>query len=242
MAEEIRLQKYLSRAGAASRREAERLMDAGRVSVNGRVASELGTRVVPGVDVVALDGVNVVFGEIRWIAFHKPVGVLTTRSDPHGDRTVYDVLPEEFAELKYVGRLDRPTEGLLLMTNDGDAAHGLQHPSREVEREYQVTVAGEMSDDVIWILRKGVELEDGLARPKLIKLVDRGPLQTILRLVMTEGRKREVRRMILTVGFGVQRLVRLRFGRVTLGALSAGEWRDLAPHEVQSLMGLTDRK
>jgi 23S rRNA pseudouridine2605 synthase len=240
--EEIRVQKYLSRAGRASRREAERLMAAGRVSVNGEVTTELGTRVVAGRDVVAVDGVVVEIQAKKWIAFHKPVGVLTTRSDPHGGRTIYDVLPEEFSALRYVGRLDRPTEGLLLLTNDGDAANGLLHPSREVEREYSVVVAGVMDEAAVNRLRRGVELDDGPARPKSVRVVERGELDTTLALVLTEGRKREVRRMLLAVNFGVQRLVRTRFGRVRLERLASGEWRNLSAFEIESLLDLSSLK
>ncbi len=142
MSEGVRLQKFLSRAGRASRREAEGLMRAGRVRVNGQVVTEMGTRVVPGRDAVELDGTPVTIPEAVWIAFHKPPGVLTTRRDPHGGQTIYDVLPSELGELRYVGRLDRDAEGLLILTNDGEAAHRLQHPSGEIEREYRAEVAG----------------------------------------------------------------------------------------------------
>lgn len=240
--EGIRLQKYLSRAGRASRREAERLMLEGRVRVNGKVTQELGVRVVPGRDLVELDGEPVTYGEVRWIAFHKPPGVLTTRSDPHGGRTVYDVLPPELGTLRYVGRLDRPTEGLLLLTNDGDVANGIQHPSRRVEREYLVVANGDVKSASLDALRTGVELEDGPARAASVRIVERSANHTTLRLVLTEGRKREVRRMLLQVGHGVHRLVRLRFGAVKLGDLEAGAWRDLRPDERQALVALAGSK
>ena len=231
----VRIQKYLSQAGRASRREAERLMLAGRVTVNGEVVTELGSKVVPGRDAVAVDGHPVEVAAERWVLFHKPPGVLTTRSDPHADRTVYDVLPDDLSGLSYVGRLDLDAEGLLLLTNDGDTAHALQHPSNEVEREYWVEVAGTVSDEATRRLQSGVELEDGLARARAIHGVRPGPVSSELHLVLTEGRKREVRRMLAHVGHPVLRLRRVRFGSVRLGELPRGAWRDLEPSEIQGL-------
>jgi len=217
-------------------------MLAGRVRVNGEVVRELGVRVVEGRDTVELDGELVTTAEVRWVAFHKPPGVLTTRSDPHGGKTVYDLLPPELGALRYVGRLDRPTEGLLLLCNDGDVANGLQHPSREVEREYLVVANGEVSQESLAALTRGVDLEDGPARAKSARIVERHALHTTLRLVLTEGRKREVRRMMLEIGHGVQRLVRLRFGTVELGDLEPGAWRELADEERKSLVALSAKR
>lgn len=233
--EAIRIQKYLSQAGRASRREAERLMEAGRVTVNGVVVTEMGSRVVPGQDVVAVDGEDVEPATERWIMLHKPPGVLTTRSDPHGGRTVYDLLPEELHGLTYVGRLDLDGEGMLLFTNDGDTAHGLQHPSREVEREYWLEVAGTVGDAAVRALRAGVELDDGPARAKDVLGVRPGDVTSELRIVLTEGRKREVRRMLAEVGHPVMRLRRIRYGPVTLGDLPREAWRDLTDEEVSGL-------
>jgi 23S rRNA pseudouridine2605 synthase len=234
----IRLQKLLSRAGRASRREAERLMLAGRVTVNGEVVTELGTRVVPGRDEVVLDGSPVTLSESRWLAFHKPPGVLTTRRDPHGGRTIYDVLPDEAAGLRYVGRLDRDAEGLLLLTDDGDLAHLLQHPSGEVEREYWLEVAGTVSRETVSRLRRGVRLDDGPARPRRVDLLQAGAITSSLTLVLTEGRKREVRRMMSEVGHAVLRLRRIRFGPIVLGDLEAGRWRELVGDELGALEAL----
>ena len=237
MSEGIRLQKYISRSGRASRREAEELMLAGRVRVNGEVASELGIRVVPGVDRVEVDGKAVTIPTARWVAFHKPVGVLTTRSDPHGGRTIYDVLPEELHELRYVGRLDRDAHGLLLLTNDGEEAHRLQHPSGEIEREYEVEVAGTVGAETIRELLGGVELDDGRAVARRAKILEAGPVVSRVAVVLTEGRKREVRRMMGAVGHPVLKLCRTRFGGVRLGELESGAWRDLSHAEVKALAG-----
>lgn len=210
-------------------------MQAGRVSVNGVPTTELGSRVDPGRDVVTVDGERVELAKTRWVLFHKPPGVLTTRSDPHGGTTVYDLLPDEVKGLRYVGRLDRDAEGLLLLTNDGDAAHALQHPSGEVEREYELEVAGRLTRKALDALVQGVELEDGLARAKGVTLLTAGDVTSTMRLVLTEGRKREVRRMLSAVGHPVLHLRRLRYGPIALGDLPRGSWRDLTDAELASL-------
>ena len=241
MTEGIRLQKYISRCGRASRRQAEVLMLAGRVRVNGELVSELGTRIIPGRDTVHVDDDVLELTALRWIAFHKPTGVLTTRRDPHGGLTIYDVLPEECSTLRYVGRLDRESEGLLILTNDGDVAHGIQHPSRQVERVYRVVVTGILVQSKCAALLRGVELEDGVARVNSVDVLDKDEFSTTIEVVLTEGRKREVRRMMNAIGHGVRRLVRIRFGPVKLGELPVGEWRDLDESEKNSLRTLAER-
>lgn len=232
----VRIQKFLSRSGVASRREAEDLMRQGRVRVNGEVVSELGSRVDPDDDTVEVDGREVSRPPPRWILFHKPRGVLTTRSDPHGRTTVYDVLPDAARGLRYVGRLDRDTEGLLLFTNQGDALHRLLHPSGEVDREYRVTVEGRPDEGTVARLREGVELDDGPARAVEARIVEEVGHGVVLALVLREGRKREVRRMCEAVGHPVTHLVRVRFGPVRLDDdLPPGEWRDLRDDEVRAL-------
>lgn len=226
-------------AGRASRREAERLLLGGRVRVNGVRVTELGTRVIPGVDRVSLDGEDVALGgEARWIAFHKPPGVLTTRSDPHGGKTVYDVLPPEVADLKYVGRLDRETEGLILFSNQGNVIHALLHPSRQIEREYRAWVAGTPSPETLRRLQAGVVLGDGPARAERALLVAQEGGRGVVSLVLTEGRKREVRRLMEAVGYPVLRLVRVRFGPLELGGLPRGAWRPLDDDEISLLLAL----
>lgn len=210
-------------------------MRQGRVKVNGVIVTELGTKVDPQRDRVELDGVPVTEEAPRWVLFHKPPGVLTTRTDPHGGRTVYDQLPEDLSGLSYVGRLDKDAEGLLLFTNDGDLAHRIQHPSGEVEREYWVEAAGVVEQTTLGDLTRGVTLEDGTARAKRARLIDAGPVVSHVVLVLTEGRKREVRRMMSEVGHPVMKLRRLRYGPVVLGDLPRGAWRDLTPDEVRAL-------
>ncbi len=231
----MRLQKFLSRAGIASRRKAETLIVDGRVSVNGSRVTELGRKIDPALDAVEVDGKPVSLGARKWVRFHKPAGVLTTRQDTHGRRTVYDLLPYEYGDLRYVGRLDRPTEGLLLLTNDGDLANRLQHPSNQVEREYEALVKGVPTERVIARLRRGVELDDGLARPtKVVAGRTKEGLGT-LRLVLTEGRKREVRRLLEAVGHPIVQLRRVRFGPIRLGYLPAGAWEELSDEDIRAL-------
>ena len=231
----MRIQKFLSRAGVASRRKAEVMVLDGRVRVNGAVVTELGTTVDPIRDHVEADGTPVHLPEARWIRFHKPAGVLCTAVDTHGRRTIYDVLPDEYRGLRYVGRLDVETEGLLLLTNDGDVANRLQHPRYQVEREYEVCVEGVPSKKDMARLRAGVMLDDGLARP--IRLESATPVKGCgnLTLVMTEGRKREVRRLMYAVGFPVVTLKRVRFGPAKLGHLPSGRWEVLSSHDVLAL-------
>ena len=242
MTEGLRIQKYLSRAGRASRREAEVLMGEGRVRVNGEVVTELGARVVLGRDVVEVDGERISDpggGGPHWVVFYKPPGVLTTRSDPHGGATVYDVLPKHLHRLKYVGRLDKDAEGLLLLTDDGDAAHRLQHPSGGIEREYRVVAAGAVGPGDVKRLLEGVELEDGLAVAKRASVVEAGPVRSTVTVVLAEGRKREVRRMMSAIGHHVLELRRVRFGPVRLGDLEPGAWRMLSDEEREALLATT---
>lgn len=231
----IRLQKFLSRAGVASRRKAEALMAQGRVRVNGERAVTPGATVDPGADLVEVDGREVRWDPVRWIALNKPRGTLTTRNDPGGRPTVYGLLPRSDRVLRYVGRLDRDTEGLLLFTNDGDMIHALLHPSSEVSREYRAHVLGTPGAPALAALAGGVELEDGPARAEEVRLLRSGKGRALVGLVLREGRKREVRRMLEAVGHPVRRLRRVRFGPIELGDLPAGEWRPLTAGEVRAL-------
>jgi 23S rRNA pseudouridine2605 synthase len=229
-----RLQRTLARAGLGSRRSSEELIKAGRVEVNGRLA-ELGDRVDPERDEVLVDGRRVsVDPGLRYVAFHKPLGVTTTMRDRHAERDLRDFLPEG-PRVFPVGRLDRDTEGLLLLTNDGDLAHRLAHPRHGVEKEYLAEVDGSPTPARIGRLRRGVELDDGIAKAAAARSVGRAGGRFAVRVVMTEGRKREVRRMLEAVGLPVRRLIRTRVGPIRLGRMRAGELRDLSQDEVRGL-------
>jgi 23S rRNA pseudouridine2605 synthase len=207
----------------------------GRVRINGALITELGAAVDPALDRVDVDGTRVHLPEVRWVRFHKPSGVLCTAEDTHGRRTIYHLLPREYRTLRYVGRLDLETEGLLLLTNDGDTANRLQHPLYQVEREYEVCVDGVPSKEDIALLRGGVMLSDGPARPLRVEVAPPAKDRGNLTLVMTEGRKREVRRLLYAVGLTVVTLKRVRFGPVELGDLPAGKWETLSERDVRAL-------
>ncbi len=226
----MRIHRALARAGVASRRKAEELVAAGRVKINGVVA-RTGQSVDPEHDEITVDGQKVKLPPPpRWVVLHKPAGVITTRNDPEGRRTVFDLVPPE-PGLTYVGRLDFMTEGVLLLTTDGDAAHRLTHPSSQVPRSYVATVKGSVKAAAAEI-RGGVELEDGFVRPEGVS-VEPGeqPRTWDLTLTIREGRTREVRRLCEAVGLEVLRLVRTSFGPVSLGNLESGEARSLTPRE-----------
>ncbi len=225
-----RLQKVLARVGFGSRRSCEELISAGRVTVNGTVAA-LGRRVVVERDVVAVDGVPIgVRPGMVHLLLNKPAGVVTTADDPHGRPTVVSLVPED-PRVFPVGRLDMDTEGLLLLTNDGELAHRITHPSFGVEKEYVAHVEGEPSRSTLRRLREGVELEDGPTAPARVALV----APDVLRLTIHEGRNRQVRRMCEAVGHPVRRLVRTRIGPIADRRLKPGSWRELTTDELRSL-------
>jgi 23S rRNA pseudouridine2605 synthase len=230
-----RLQRTLARAGLGSRRACEELIAAGNVEVNGSVAT-LGDKVDPEIDEVRVKGARISTDPaMRYLALHKPAGVTTTMRDAHARSDLRPLLPSNGPRVFPVGRLDRETEGLLLVTNDGELANRLTHPRHGVEKEYLAEVDGSPTERDLARLRRGVDLDDGPARPIAVRSVSRTGGRTAIRLVMGEGRKREVRRMLDAVGLPVRRLVRLRIGPVKLGGLRAGEIRELTPDEVRGL-------
>lgn len=225
-----RLQKVLARAGFGSRRTCEELIASGRVRVNGDVA-ELGRRVDVDVDQVRVDGalVGVRPGHVH-LLLNKPTGVVTTADDPQGRPTVVSLVPDE-PRVFPVGRLDMDTEGLLLLTNDGDLAHRLTHPSFGVEKEYIAHVDGEPTRGAVRRLREGVELEDGMTAPAGANLL----APSILRITIHEGRNRQVRRMCEAIGHPVKRLIRTRIGPLSDRSLKPGSWRELTQAELRAL-------
>jgi 23S rRNA pseudouridine2605 synthase len=225
----MRIHRALARAGVASRRRAEELVAAGRVQVNGVVA-RTGQTVDPASDRITVDGAHVAAPQAAvWMMLNKPTGVLTTRRDPGGRRTVFDLVPGA-PGLTYVGRLDYMTEGLLLLTTDGDAAHALTHPNTGVERTYVATVRGNAPDAVV-AARRGVELDDGFVRPDAVDAHPLGDRLWAFSISLSEGKNREVRRLCDVLGLDVLRLVRTRFGPLELGALAAGSARALTARE-----------
>jgi 23S rRNA pseudouridine2605 synthase len=238
--EGVRLQKVLSQAGVASRRASEDLITAGRVKVNGKTVTVLGTRVDPIADAIEVDGERIsVSAERVVIAMNKPKGIVTTSDDELGRPTVIEMLPQ-VPGLRAVGRLDMDTTGLLLATTDGDLAHRLTHPRWAVERVYLAEVEGVPDKDALRAMRSGVELEDGPAKVKRVTLVDHQPGRAHLELVLTEGRNREVRRLLEAVGHPVRHLGRTRYGPIRLGDLPTGKSRYLNPAEIGSLLRSVD--
>lgn len=226
-----RLQKVMAAAGIASRRASEELIAAGRVTVNGEIA-ELGRKVDPAADDIRLDGERInADPDLAYVVLNKPRGVITTADDPEGRPTVVDMvhLP---VRLFPVGRLDQDTEGLLLLTNDGELAHKLMHPSFQVPRTYVALVPAPVKNEQLRQLREGVMLEDGVARADDVHTLEEDKGRALVQLVMTEGRKREVRRMLAAVGLPVQRLARVAYAGVELGDLKQGKWRHLTQTEI----------
>ncbi|PLX84773.1 MAG: pseudouridine synthase [Desulfuromonas sp.] len=230
-----RLQKLIAQAGLASRREAEQWIAAGRVTVNDQPAS-LGDGADPDQDLVRVDGALLGQGEKKvYLLLNKPVGYVTTLRDPQGRPTVTDLVKDIPARLFPIGRLDLNTEGLLLLTNDGDLAHRLAHPRHRVEKTYLVRVRGALSSQARHHLQKGVMLEDGLTAPARVEQVRSGGSHTWLQITIREGRNRQVRRMCEAVGYPVSRLKRLSIGFLDLGNLPAGKFRRLSSEEVVRL-------
>jgi 23S rRNA pseudouridine2605 synthase len=229
-----RVQKILAAAGVASRRASEELIAAGRVAVDGEVV-RLGAKADPTTQIVTVDGDRVpVDPALVHLLLNKPPGVVTTLSDPQGRPTVMDLVPPN-PRVYPVGRLDRDTEGLLLLTNDGELANRLAHPRYEVEKTYVAQVRGQLRKSAVRRLREGVELEDGPAAARSIKELGTSADKTLVEIVLAEGRKREVRRMLSAVGVPVERLARVKLGPLPLGDISPGKFRPLTSAEVRDL-------
>lgn len=235
----VRLQKVLSQAGIASRRVAERMITDGRVAVDGQVVTELGTRVDPDNSEIRVDGARVILDEsMVYLALNKPRGMHSTMSDDRGRPCIGDLVEHRVRgnkKLFHVGRLDADTEGLILLTNDGELAHRLMHPSYEIPKTYVATVNGAVPRGLGKTLRAGIELDDGPVAVDDFAVVDAIPGKTLVRVTLHEGRKRIVRRMLAAVGFPVQTLVRTDIGAVTLGEQRPGSIRALRRNEIGEL-------
>lgn len=234
---QVRLQKFLARAGVASRRASEKLIEAGRISVNGQVVTELGTKVDPEADEVRLDGAPVrKAAEAVTLMLNKPAGYLTSMKDPQGRPCVAQLVPlDEFPALYPLGRLDYDTTGLLLFSTDGELGNAVLHPSHHVDKTYRALVKGKPSEAALDRLRSGVVLDDGPTQPAEVRLAGRKGKNAYVEIIIHEGRKRQVKRMCEAIGHPVLQLHRASFGPLELGDLSEGKYRVLSEQEVAAL-------
>lgn len=238
----VRLQKLMAQAGVASRRVCEEMITEGRVSVNGETVTELGVRVDPSKVTVQVDGMTVQTNDkLVYMAFNKPAGVVSTMEDPEGRPCISDFLRSSMSErVFHVGRLDVETEGLLLLTNDGELANRLTHPSYEVSKTYLVQVPGPMESGVGAAMKKGIRLEDGVTRVDEFKLVDSTPGHVLVEVTIHSGKNRIVRRLFDTVGYPVERLVRVEMGPIRIGSQKQGTVRNLSKVEIGHLLASVD--
>ncbi len=226
-----RLQKILARRGVASRRKAEEYITAGRVAVNGEIVRELGTRVDSDKDVITVDGKTIAKARMVYLAFHKPLYCITSKTDPQGRPTIMDFLPPVYQNLHPVGRLDWNTEGLLLLTNDGELTFKITHPSHEIKKTYLVWTEPGVGKKELEKLAGGIKLEDGETSPGRARLIEPG----LIELTIHEGRNRQVRRMMGALNLPVKRLKRISMGPIELKDLPAGKFRKLTPKEIEKL-------
>jgi 23S rRNA pseudouridine2605 synthase len=233
-----RLQKVMARAGVASRRQCEELISQGRVKVNGELVTAQGVKVDPERDIIEVDGKPVFTEAKRTFLFYKPAGVITSMTDPRGRKVVADFFRDVRERVYPVGRLDYDTEGLLLMTNDGELANRLIHPRYEVDKVYVATVRGRPGREALESLATGVRLEDGLTAPAKVRVLETGEKRSRLEITIHEGRNRQVRRMCEAVGHPVIHLIRTRVAFLSLAGLRRGEFRELHPKEVDRLKRL----
>ena len=233
----VRLQKFLAEAGVASRRASEGLIREGKVSVNGEIVRELGTKVDPLKDSVIIAGKVVRPRRKIYVAIHKPAGCVVTRNDPEGRPTIFDLLPAEWRHLYPVGRLDYNSEGLLFLTNDGDFALRLTHPRYGVLKRYELTVEGRVNRSVEREFVRGVVDKGDRLRARSAHIVSSSKSQSVIELELGEGKNREIRRICAVLGLQVRQLVRQQIGKIKLGQLRNGKWRTLTEAEIKSLLG-----
>lgn len=241
---QVRLQKYLSDCGVASRRKAEELIAAGRVKVNGKPAV-IGDKIIPGKDTVVVSGKKVIKTKKKtYIMLHKPRGYITTLSDELGRKCVAQLVEDVGTRVYPVGRLDRDSEGLLLMTDDGEFANAMTHPSKHVPKTYRVTIRPSISEEQITALSTGIEIDGKVTMPTEVHILEKAEGRVVIELVIYEGRNRQIRKMCESLGLEVARLKRTQIGSVKLGMLKPGDWRNLTDDEVRKLMASSslDRK
>lgn len=232
----VRLQKFVAEAGVASRRAAEGLIAEGRIAVNGRTVTTPGTKVDPEHDEVTLDGDPVRARKRLYVALHKPPGYLCTRNDPEQRRVVAELIPREWSHLHSVGRLDRASEGLLLLTNDGEFTLKLSHPRYGVRKIYFVIVAGLVTGEAVGRMTRGVRDGADFLKAQRARIHSANNTRSTLEIELTEGKNREVRRLLAACGFDVERLIRTAIGPLKLGDLPSGKWRSLTDGEIKSLL------
>lgn len=232
----VRLQKFLAEAGIASRRASEQIILAGRVTVNGKPVRELGTKVHPDQDEIAVDGDPVRVRRKIYIALHKPPGFLCTRKDPLERQTIGDLLPREWSHLVNVGRLDRESEGLLFLTNDGDFALHLTHPRFGVRKIYRVTAEGRVDRSLLSKFTAGVRDCGEMLKAEKARLISASNSHSVIEMELAEGKNREIRRLLAALDVTVERLQRIQIGRIKLGELPPGKWRTLTEPEIKSLL------
>ena len=233
----IRLQKFLAETGVASRRHCEELIRAGRVKVNGEPVSTVGTKVSPANDRILLDGKPVATQKKFYVALNKPAGYLCTAKDTHNRHTVFDLLPKSWPRLHTVGRLDFDTEGLLFLSNDGDFSLHLTHPRYKVPKRYEVLITGILSEPQAAQLISGMWVDEERMKADKVTNIRHLSSQTRFEMVLTQGKKRQIRRMLSAMGHRVVRLKRLNIGSLELGSLKTGRWRFLTTSEVRALAG-----
>ncbi len=241
---QVRLQKYLSDCGVASRRKAEELIAAGRVKVNGKPAV-IGDKIIPGKDTVVVSGKKVIKTKKKtYIMLHKPRGYITTLSDELGRKCVAQLVEDVGTRVYPVGRLDRDSEGLLLMTDDGEFANAMTHPSKHVPKTYRVTIRPSITEEQITALSTGIEIDGKVTMPSEVHILEKAEGRVVIELVIYEGRNRQIRKMCESLGLEVARLKRTQIGSVKLGMLKPGDWRNLTDDEVRKLMASSslDRK
>lgn len=232
----MRLNQAIAQTGLCSRRKADELISAGKVRVNGITCTDFSRDVDPDKDFLEADGKQLSFKAYAYVALNKPVGIVTTMSDEQGRESVIDLLPKKLRHLKPVGRLDMYSEGLLILTNDGEFALRLTHPRHHLPKFYRIRVRGSITEKHLNMLAKGIQLEDGKTLPAKVRLLDRNKSYSEVEITIVEGRNRQLRRMFAYLGYTVIRLVRLAIGELQLGHVAPGSWRYLTSQEVANLL------